>query len=469
MHVQFFGAARDVTGSKHLLTVNGKKILLDCGLYQGRRADTYEKNHKFHFSPQEIDILILSHAHIDHSGNIPNLVKQGFRGDIICTAATRSLCATMLLDSGHIQEKDAEYVSKVRRKHHQDPVEPIYTKLDAMEAMRYFSTRPYDVLTPIAEGISLRFLEAGHMLGSAIVELEIDDKETGKSYKLVFSGDLGRVGIPIIRDPKTIHACDYLIMESTYGNRLHESYPDAELELKRIVLETYERGGLIIMPAFAVGRTQQMVYSLHRLMVEGDIPSIPVYVDSPLAVDATSIFRLHPEAYDQETYDFLSESGARDPFGFDMLTYVRKVEDSIALNDLDSPAVIISASGMLEFGRIVHHLKYRIGGRKNTVLITGFQAEHTLGRKLIEGVDPVKIFGEEYKVNAHIEVINGFSGHADRDELLAWVHAMEKKPKKIFLVHGEIDAQLALKESLESAYNIKVEIPVLDEKFEIGN
>ncbi len=404
MHISFYGAARTVTGSQHLIEVNGKQILLDCGLYQGHRAESAERNRHLPFDAAAVDVMVLSHAHIDHSGNIPNLVKSGFEGEIVCTYATRDLCATMLLDSAHIQERDVEYVNKRRKKRGEDPVDPLYTQQDALNSLKYFTSQSYDKSRVIAPGVTLTLLDAGHMLGSAIVVLDIEDQEAHEDRRLVFSGDLGRVGIPIIRDPETVDETDLLIMESTYGNRLHEPYPEAEGELKRIINEAVERGGKIIVPAFAVGRTQQLVFTLNKLVAHGDIPRLPIYVDSPLAIDVTGIFRLHPEIYDAETLNFMfSEDGQRrDPFVFGDLIYTRLVEDSKKLNTLEAPAIIISASGMAEHGRILHHLKNNIEDPKNTVLITGWQAEHTLGRSLVQGQPEVRIFGETYQNRAHL-------------------------------------------------------------------
>lgn len=467
MKLHFYGAAGTVTGSKHLLEINGTRILLDCGLFQGRRAESRIKNREFDFDPASVDLVILSHAHIDHSGNLPNLVKSGFRGDIICTAATRDLCAKMLLDSGYIQERDAEYVNKKKKKRGEPLVEPIYTQQDALDSLDYFVSMAYHRERTIAPGVSLKLIDAGHMLGSASVILNIEDQEAKKDIRLVFSGDIGRKGIPIIRDPEFVDEADILIMESTYGDRLHDPYPDAERELERIIVETYRREGQIVMPAFAVGRTQQMVYTLHRLAEKGDIPRMPIYVDSPLAVNVTSVFSLHPEVYDSEIRQFMSEERITDPFGFDDLTYIRTLEESKQLNFERQPCIIISASGMAEFGRVLHHLKFRIEDQRNTVLITGWQAPHTLGRRLVDREQVVRIFGEEYKLRAHVEVLNGFSGHADRDELIEWVGAIERKPSRTFLVHGEPEPAASLKQSLESKFNLRVDIPNEGDHFEV--
>jgi metallo-beta-lactamase family protein len=467
MKITFYGAARTVTGSKHMLDVNGTRILLDCGLFQGKRSDTQTANRNLPFDPASVDLMILSHAHIDHSGNIPNLVKNGFDGDILCTSATRDLCATMLPDSGYIQERDVEFVNKRRKKRGEGPVEPVYTYQDALDSLSYFMTQGYGRARKIAPGVTLTLFDAGHMLGSAIVVLDIEDHDTNRAFRLVFSGDLGREGIPIIRDPEIVNDVDILLLESTYGDRLHEAYEESEKKLEKIVRETYQRGGSIVMPAFAVGRTQQLVLSLHQLMDKGDIPHIPIYVDSPLAVNATSVFRLHPEYYDDEIRAFMAEAGTRTPFGFDDLTYIRTLEDSKRLNHNREPCIIISASGMAEFGRIRHHLANRIGDSRTTVLITGWQAAHTLGRRLMDGVKEVKIFGEEYTVKANVEVLHGFSGHADYNELTNWVGAMKGKPHRVFLVHGEEEASLNLQKILTGKFDMQVDVPLSGQKFDV--
>jgi metallo-beta-lactamase family protein len=466
MKVTFYGAARTVTGSQHLIEVNGKRILLDCGTYQGKRSEAYDRNKKLPFDARSVDVMILSHAHIDHSGNIPNLVKSGYNGDIISTYATRDLCAAMLLDSGHIQEKDVEFVNKKRKKRGEPPVEPIYTQEDASESMQYFTTMGYGRSRQILPGVTLTFHDAGHMLGSAFVVLDIEDRDAKRDVRLVFSGDLGRAGMPIIRDPEMLDHADVLIMESTYGDRVHPPFEDDNHEMERIIVETYKRGGMIVIPAFAVGRTQQLIYQLHQLARKGDIPNLPVFVDSPLAIDVTSIYRLHPECYDSEIRQFMT-SGVRDPFGFDRLLYTRTTEESKQLNFLREPAIIISASGMAETGRILHHLKNRIEDPRTTVLIVSWQAENTLGRRLVDGESQVRIFGETYQNRAHVEVLNGFSGHADRDGLLNWVGAMQRKPRSTFLVHGEEAPALALAESLQVTHGLHVNVPSWKQSFEV--
>ena len=437
MEIQFWGAARTVTGSMHLLQVNGSRILLDCGLYQGKRQESFERNRHLPFDPQSVDVLVLSHAHIDHSGNIPNLAKSGFSGPIYCTFATRDLCVAMLRDSGHIQEMDVQYVNKKRARKGEPPVEPIYTQEDATNCLRQFISLGYARAFPILPGVRLTFLDAGHILGSAIVMLDIESSGGADAHRLVFSGDLGRPDKPILEDPTFIEGCDTLIIESTYGDRLHPPATDTEQELRRIVLQTARRGGKLVIPAFAVGRTQELVYVLHQLVTAGEIPELPVFVDSPLAIDATSVFRLHPECYDEQVEAFLHETGANDPFGFSRLQYTRDVDQSKAINDFKEPVIIISASGMAEAGRIQHHLKHNIEDPRNTILIVGFQAPDTLGRYIVEKRETVKIFGEPYALRAQVEVINGFSAHADRNELLGWVKKMQRRPHKAFVVHGD--------------------------------
>ena len=469
MEITFHGAVRTVTGSQHLVEVNGLKILLDCGLYQGSRKESYSRNQNLPFTAAEVDILILSHAHIDHSGNIPNLVKSGFTGDIICTYATRDLCAIMLRDSAKIQQYDIEYVNKKRQRQNLPPLEPIYTIEDAVESLKNFIGIGYERPYKIAPNITLTFYDAGHILGSAIVALDITDQEAGRDIRLVFSGDLGRPDRPILRDPTFLKEADVLLIESTYGNRYHENIDEATDKLERIVNETSQRGGKLIVPAFAVGRTQELVYRLHQLVEKRDIsPNLPVYVDSPLAVDATGIYRLHPEAYDEEMHQFLAENHQGDPFGFEMMHYTRSTRESKELNFLREPAVIISASGMAEAGRILHHLKNNVEDPRNTVLIVGWQAPHTLGRRIVEKQSKIRIFGEEYSLNAQVETINGLSAHADRAELLEWTGHFEKRPSHTFIVHGEEEASLAFAEALRQEKRFEnVTVPQLGQKFKV--
>ncbi|MCC7208714.1 MAG: MBL fold metallo-hydrolase [Anaerolineae bacterium] len=467
MKITFHGAAQTVTGSQHLIEVNGRQLLLDCGLYQGKRSEAYDRNRKFPFDPAKIDVVVLSHAHIDHSGNLPGLVKRGFKGDIVCTLATEDLCGAMLLDSAHIQEKDVEYVNKKRARQGEPLFKPLYVQADAVAALKQFVAisyhRPFNVLP----GVQVTFLDAGHMLGSAIVVLHIEDREAGRDVKLVFSGDLGQPGLPILRDPEPVDSADVLIMESTYGDKDHEDFATSENKLAEIVNDTVSRGGKLIIPAFAVGRTQEIVYALHQLSDAKRIPRLPIYVDSPLAVNVTEVFSMHPESYDEETRQFISgDKAGHDPFGFSGLNYVRSVEESKALNTKPGPMIIISASGMAETGRILHHLRNNIEDRRSTVLIAGFQAEHTLGRQIEEGRSPVKIFGEPYQVRARVERITGFSAHADRTNLLEWAGAFKKRPVRTFLVHGEPGPMSALASGLASQVGYEnVEIPQMHQSF----
>lgn len=466
MRIQFLGAVHTVTGSKHLLEVNGSRLLLDCGLFQGRRKEFFQRNRRFEFRPQDIDVLLLSHAHIDHSGNIPSLVRDGFEGNIYATFATRDLCSAMLRDSAHVLASDVAYVNKKRARKGQPPVEALYSQEDALRAMEQFVGLPYNRPFEVADGVTATFRDAGHILGSALVELTV--REKGKRAKLVYSGDIGRPNLPILRDPYVVQGVDYFIMESTYGNREHEAPSDAEDRLRQVLLDAYRRGGKVIIPAFSVGRTQEIVYDLHRLTLAREIPEIPVFVDSPLSVNVTEIFRLHPECYDQETHEFMERPDVVDPFGFRRLRYIRHVDDSKALNFLREPAVIISASGMCEAGRILHHLKNNIGDARNTILIVGFQAEHTLGRKLVDRWKEVRIFGEEYTVRASVEVINGYSAHADRSELLNYARAVQKTGlREAFIVHGEEPAAESLAEGLRDMGVPRVHVPSPGEQVEL--
>jgi metallo-beta-lactamase family protein len=449
VNIQFLGAARTVTGSMHLLTVDGRRILFECGLYQGRRQESFRRNRNLPFDPTTIDAMILSHAHIDHSGNIPTLVKNGYQGNIYATPATRDLCSAMLRDAGYIQEHDAAYVNKKRARSGEPPVEPLYTVADALASLKNFVSVGYGRSFPVVPGVTATLHDAGHILGSAIVTLEIEEGD--REIRFAFSGDLGRRDLPILRDPVLIEPVDYYITESTYGDRHHDPPTDAEKALRHTVNETYQRGGKVIIPAFSVGRTQEIVYALHRLSSAQKIPELPIFVDSPLSTNVTEIFRLHPECYDEETHRFLDASGHFDPFGFHRLRYIRQVEDSKALNFLREPAVIISASGMCEHGRILHHLKNNIEDTRNTVLIVGWQAPHTLGRRLVERDPVVRIFGQEYKRRAQVKVINAFSAHADRDELLAYTAHLQRanrRLKQVFVVHGEEAASQALAQGI---------------------
>lgn len=438
MQISFYGAAQTVTGSQHLVTANGRKILLDCGFYQGKREETWQRNRHFPFQAADLDVVVLSHAHIDHSGNIPNLVKQGFRGKIVCTPATADLCSAMLPDSGHIQEEDVAYVNRQRRKQGESPFKPIYTQEDAAAALHYFAGLDYEQPLELFPGITVTLYDAGHLLGAAIVVLDVAEN-AGPRRRLVFTGDLGRVQ-PILRDPVTLESADILLIESTYGNRVHPPLEDSEKILGEVIQRTYRRGGKVIIPAFAVERTQLLIYLLNRLQNRGDLPDLPVYVDSPLAVNVTDIFRRHSKYFDAETQKILSQDPDGDVFNFRRLHYIREVEESKRLHLRPEPCIIISASGMAEAGRIQHHLKNNIENPNNTILIVGWQAPHTLGRRLVEQVPEVKIFGIKYSLEAEVVTLNGFSGHADQPGLLQWTKAFRQPPQHTFIVHGDLAA-----------------------------
>jgi len=464
MKLTFWGAARVVTGSMHHLTIEGRTYLLDCGQFQGRRKEAEARNKNFPFPSRDISAVMLSHAHIDHSGNLPLLVKNGFRGPIYASPGTTDLCRPMLLDSASLQEKDAEYLNKrnLRRKSlnlrgagNEPMVEPLYTVEDAEATFPLFRPTPMHTPTGIGTGLRYQSFEAGHILGSTCMLLDLESD--GKKVRLGFTGDLGRPGLPIIRDPEPLPPADYLIMESTYGDRIHEPIQSVAAKLAEIVNRTYQRGGKMIVPAFAVGRTQQLVLMLHELIDANSIPPFPIFVDSPLALNVTDVFRKHPELFDEEAAKFLTNH--QDPFGFKRLTYVRDVNQSKALNDLRGPFMIISASGMSEGGRILHHLKNNIGDPRNTVLITGYQAENTLGRKIKEHWKQVPIFGEPMPLRADVQELDALSGHADREEMLTWMKPIAAGLKKVFLVHGEPDQQNAFQAAIRERYGLEVVVP----------
>ena len=446
MRVHFFGATRTTTGSMFLLEVNGRRLLLECGLFQGKRDESIERNRKFPFDPAELDGVILSHAHIDHCGNLPNLCRQGFAGNIYCTFATRDLASIMLEDSAEIQRADAEYVSKKRARHGLPPVEPLYSAVDAEKAIRQFVTFNYDRPMLVADGVTVTFRDAGHILGSAQVVLDIQEGE--RKFRYLFSGDVGRGGDDILRDPAPVEDVDFLQIESTYGGRDHASKASAREEIGALIRETLERKGKVIIPAFSVGRTQQLVYLLHQLTLAKEMPPAPVFVDSPLSVNATEVYRLHPECFNDSIYRFLREKA--NPFGMENITYIRRVEHSMKLNELKDPAIIISASGMAEAGRIRHHLKNHIGNPDNLVLFAGYCAEHTLGAQILSGRPLVNIFGEPQAVRAKVASIDYFSGHADRSELKRYVEQMSGDLKKITVVHGEESQALAFAGTLQA-------------------
>lgn len=465
MRITFHGAAHTVTGSQHLLEVNGQSLLLECGLFQGRRQESYERNRNFPFDPRDLDAVILSHAHIDHCGNLPHLVKKGFRGPIYTTEATAHLANLMLLDSGHIHESDAEYLNKKRARRGEPPVEPLYTLEDAGQVAGYFQPSQYNrPFEPVA-GVRATLVEAGHILGSAAVALDVE--EHGRKFRLWFSGDIGRRNLPLLRDPVLPERAEFLVMESTYGNRLHSDPEAAFDELRQVVSRTVARGGKVIIPAFAVGRTQELVYGLNRMIESGDVPRVPVFVDSPLAVNASEIFRAHPECFDAETHEFMRNSKGQAALGFDLLRYVRSVEESKALNRRKEPMVIISASGMAETGRILHHLRNNIRDPRNTILIVSWQAPHTLGRRLADQETRIRIFGEEYRRKAEVATINGFSAHGDQRFLREYAAAVKGQVKQIFLVHGDPEQAGVLRQLLVEDGLGAVHYPELHQVFEI--
>lgn len=465
MKLKFCGAAGTTTGSQHLLEINGKRILLDCGLYQGSRKHAYEVNCCFpHFDPKSLDAVILSHAHIDHSGNLPNLTKSGFTGNIYATHATRDLCQIMLADSARIQESDIDWLNKHRKKEGLEPVQPIYSEQDAERCLRQFVTLGYDRPMPVCDGVTVTFIDAGHILGSAQVLLDIQDQADGTKKRFLFSGDVGRGGNEVLRDPVAVKDVDFLLMESTYGGREHEAPPGMGDHFGEIIRKAARRGGKILIPSFAVERTQQVLYVLNELFQNGSIPEIPVYVDSPLAVSATEIYRLHPDAFNEEVYHSLFEK--QNPFGFENLTLVRSINGSKALNDLEGACIIISASGMCEAGRILHHLKNHIGDSRTTVLFVGFCAENTLGRRIRDGEREVPILGGRYKVRAHIEIVDSFSGHADHSELLDYFDRTTGPKKRVWLVHGEPDKSTILRDALQERHNAPVEVATLGTEVE---
>ena len=465
MKLKFCGAAGTTTGSQHLLEVNGKRILLDCGLYQGRRQDEYEINCCFpHLDPASIDAVVLSHAHIDHSGNLPNLCSKGYSGNIYATFATRDLCQIMLADCARIQASDVEWLNKRLKKEGQPLREPIYSVEDADACMRQFVNVGYDRPLPISDGVSLTFLDAGHILGSAQVLLEIEDQEDGEKKRFLFSGDVGRGDNDILRDPAVAREIDFLLMESTYGGREHEMPTRADDRLVAILERSLERGGKILIPAFAVERTQALLWALHQLFEEERIPEVPVYVDSPLAVNATEIFRLHPECFNEEVHRFLHEK--RNPFGFDGLTLIREVQKSKDLNAQEGQSIIISASGMCEAGRILHHLRNGIGDPRTTVLFVGYCAQQTLGWKIRQRWEEVRIFGETFKVKAAVEELDSFSGHADHSELLDYFGAMTGPRGKVWLVHGEQERSETFRTALQEVHDGDVSVGVLGETVE---
>ncbi len=460
IRLTFWGAAGQVTGSMHLLEAAGARTLLDAGLFQGHRAEARKLNAELPFDARRIDSVVVSHAHIDHTGRLPLLANQGFHGPIVATPATRDLCAVMLADAAHIQEMDFEYLERHGRAG--PDARPLYTVADAVRVQTLMMAVPYHRIHHVRKNLTVEYTDAGHILGSASVDIRITE---GGSHRLVFSGDIGRKGLPIIRDPEPPSGpVDTLIIESTYAEREHESVAGSEDRLGEVIRETAARGGKVLVPSFALGRTQELVYSLNQLFRAGRIPEIPIYIDSPLAVEVTSIFRMHPETFDRS--EALVDAGIP-LFDLPLVHYTRDVAESKALNRLTGPAVIISASGMVESGRILHHLANHGGDHRSTILFVGYQAEGTLGRRIQEGARKVRIFGEEHELRAHVETIGGYSAHADRDELRAWVRGLGGPVRRGFCVHGEPSALEAMAVILRDEGVGEVHVPRHGESFEL--
>ena len=473
MKVTFLGATRTVTGSNFLVEGAGKKFLIDCGMYQGKATEELENEEPFQFNINEIDFMLLTHAHIDHSGRIPKLYNEGYRNPIIATKATCDLCAIMLPDSGHIQEMEIEWKNKKRVRKGEEPLPPLYTAEEAARCLEIFRPVKYDEIIDIDENIHVRFNDAGHMLGSSIIEIWVN--ENGKEEKIVFSGDIGNNDIPLLSEPTMIEDADYLVMESTYGNRLHMRNDDKAKLFLDIVSETLEKKGTVVIPSFAVGRTQEILFELDKLKCQTNDEEIKekydevmkshVYVDSPLAISATEVFEDNMDLFDEETKEFIRKGD--NPLDFPGLKFTRTADESKELNESNEPSIIISASGMCDVGRIKHHLKHNIWNPNSTILFVGYQAPGTLGHSIVNGAKKVKIFGEEFAVNARIEYIEGYSGHADQEWLLNFVYSFIKKPKHIFLVHGEPEAQDTLKEKISETTGIQVTIPEMGETYEL--
>lgn len=476
MKVTFCGATKTVTGSNFLVEGAGKKFLVDCGLYQGGAKDEIKNEEPFPYNINEIDFMLLTHAHIDHSGRIPKLYKEGYRNPIYATNATCDLCAIMLPDSGHIQETETEWKNRKRIRRGEEELVPIYDAETAAKSLELFKGEPYNQIIELDDDIHVRFNDAGHMLGSSTIEIWI--RENGENKKIVFSGDLGNNDIPLLAEPTMIQDADFLVMESTYGNRLHIKNESKAETFINIVTDTIKNGGTVVIPSFAVGRTQEILYELNKIKdSEDDSPEFerkyrllmntPVYVDSPLAISATEVFKENMDLFDEETQELIKRGD--NPLEFPGLKFTQTVEESKALNESDESAIIISASGMCEVGRIKHHLKHNIWNPKNTILFVGYQAPGTLGRKIVDGAKTVKIFGEEVAVNARVEYIEGYSGHADQAGLLHFVNSFVKKPNHIFLVHGEEESQKVLRDKINENFDLPVSIPDYCESFDLTN
>jgi metallo-beta-lactamase family protein len=464
LSIAFQGAARTVTGSRHRLQFGDRSWLFDCGLYQGHRDEAERVNRHFSFPPETLDTVVLSHAHLDHAGNLPTLVARGFAGEIHCTAATADLATFMLADSAHLMERDVEHVN--RRAGAGRRRQPLYAPRDVDATVARFRRHRYHEPWDLFQGVRVEYYDAGHMLGSALTTFEF--RSGGRRLRLGMSGDLGRPGRPILRDPERHPGVDVLVLESTYGDRLHTPTVETERALVDIVARTAARGGRVLVPAFAVGRTQELVATFHALCERGEVCEVPIFVDSPMAREATSVFVRHPECFDGETRKVFSE-GSGEPFGFARLRYVASPDESRALNERSGPCIIIAASGMCEGGRILHHLRHGLGDPKNTVLFVGYQAEGTLGRRLRDGADTVNVFGEPVRVGAEIAGLDGFSAHADQRELVDWVARLDPMPRRIFLVHGDLAPAEVLAGVLRQRTGAEVRIPEKGEGFELWN
>ncbi len=464
MKITFCGAAGEVTGSQHLLEFGDLRVLLDCGFFQGHRAESRRKNETFRCDPPNLDAVILSHAHIDHSGNLPGLYRAGFRGPIFCTDPTADVADIMLRDSARIQAEDVKYLARHLEKG-QKPPEPLYNEDDVRAVVKLMEPMPYGQWFELNPALRLRFMDAGHILGSAICELEF--KERARKRRLVFTGDLGRRNLPLLHDPQIVDGCDILISESTYGNRVHAPASDLKRELLRVIHEAVDEGGKVIIPAFSLGRTQRVVYFLNQLTNEGLLPEVPVFVDSPLSNRLMSVYRRHVDVLDEEVQETLLTDA--DAFGFHGLTYIANRDESIALNRRKGPFVVIAASGMCENGRVVHHLKNAVEDSKNRIVIIGFQAVHTLGRRIVERREKVKIFNRQYKLNAQVEILNGLSSHADVEDFKWWYDALASRGgvRQAFLVHGEPESATSLAAILRDYCDEDPIIPKLFESFEV--
>lgn len=464
MKITFCGAAGEVTGSQHLIHCGKLAVLLDCGLFQGHRAEAHHKNETFFHDPSQLDAVLLSHAHIDHCGNLPRLYREGFRGPVFCTDATADVADIMLLDSVHIQEEDARHLAK-RRPHGLPPIEPLYTERDTRGIIRQLEPKSYDEWHELFPELRVRFRDAGHILGSAISELEFQEK--GETRRLVFTGDLGRRGMPLLRDPELVNGCDVLISESTYGNRVHPPASNLKAELLRIIRDAVTLGAKVVVPAFSLGRTQQIVYFLNELHGAGELPPVPVFVDSPLSNRLTSTFRRYTGLFNAEVQSSLPTDG--DPFSFPGLTYISSQEESMGLNHRAGAHVIIAASGMCENGRVLHHLKHSVENPNNTIVIIGYQAEHTLGRRIVERQPTLKIYDGQYELRARVEILNGLSGHADVNDFKWWYEGLASKTGvgQAFLVHGEPAASQALATVLKDYCDEDPILPKRHETFEV--